>query len=87
MGYSEDEKFEIVRLFYKNNNNVVAAQGEYIRLHPGMPVPSRGTFYYVERCFRERKTLQRKKRTVAVNEDDELKILLYFQSKIICARV
>lgn len=81
MGYTEGEKLEIIRLYYKNNNNVVQAQAEYRRIHPEMPVPSRSTFYYTERRFRESKGLQRKKRTVVRNEDEELQILLYFQGR------
>lgn len=79
MGYTEEEKFETVRLYYKNNNNVAQARAEYRRIHPEMTVPARSTFYYTERSMRERKTLHRKKRTVIVNEDEELQILLYFE--------
>ena len=79
MGYTEEEKLEIIRLYYKNNNNFAQAQAEYRRIHPKMPVPARSTFYYTERSMRERKTLQRKKRTVIANDDEELQILLYFQ--------
>ena len=32
MGYSEEEKLEIIRLYYKNNNNVAQTQAEYWRL-------------------------------------------------------
>lgn len=81
MSYTEEEKLEILRLYYKNNNNVAQAQREYRRIHPGRPVPARSTFYYTERGMRERKTLHRKKRISNVNEDEELQILLYFQGK------
>ncbi|XP_050301236.1 uncharacterized protein LOC126739533 [Anthonomus grandis grandis] len=81
MGYTEEEKFEIMRLFYKNNNNVARAQAEYHRIHPEMRVPARSTFYYTERSMRNHKNLQRKKRTVLANADEELQILLYFQEK------
>lgn len=81
MGYSEEQKLEIIQLFYKNNNNVLNAQAEYHRIHPGEQVPTRSTFHYIERNFRERKTLRRKKRAVILNRDEELEILLYFQGK------
>lgn len=79
--FSEDEKLEIVRLFYTNNKNASAARAEYARLHPEAAVPSKNTFYYVEKCFRRRKNLKRKRRIVVPNEEEELNILLYFQGK------
>lgn len=81
MGYTEEEKREIIYFFYKNNKNASAAQADYRVSHAGMPVPSRGTFYNIERHFRIHKNLQRKKRFVRINEDEELEILLYFQGK------
>jgi len=81
MVYTEEEKCEIIYLFYKNNKNAVAARTEYRNLHPDRPLPSRSTFYYVKRNFRQRKNVQRKKRTVQINENEELEILLYFEGK------
>lgn len=81
MVYTEEEKCEIVSLFYKNNKNAVAARREYRNLHPDRPLPSRSTFYFVERNFRQHKTVKRKKRTVRINENEELEILLYFEGK------
>lgn len=77
MVYTDEAKCEILRLFYKNNN-VSAARAEYRRIH-GEPVPSRSTFRNIERRFVERKSISRKKRTVAINEGEELDILLYFE--------
>lgn len=79
--YNEEQKCEIIRLFYKNNNNASRAREEY-RLLFGEPVPQRSTFRYIEKNFRERKSIQRKKRSVQVNENEELDILLYFEGNI-----
>ena len=48
MGYTEDEKLERIRLFYKNNNNVAQDRAEYRRIHPEMPVPA---IFYVSEEF------------------------------------
>jgi hypothetical protein len=76
--YNEEQKCAIIRLFYKNSNNLSRAREEY-RLLYGEPVPQRSTFRYIEKNFRERKSIKRKKRSVTVDENEELDILLYFQ--------
>lgn len=64
MGYSEDEKHEIIRLFYSNNNNVSRVRNEYHQLFPGRRIPSRNTIKNIVRRFRETKSIKRKTRTV-----------------------
>lgn len=79
MGYSEEQKLAIVRLSYGNNNNVTTVQREYHLLYPHQRVPSIDTIKYTVRKFSERKSLKRKKRTVARNENEDLNILVFFQ--------
>lgn len=78
MPYTVEEKCDILSLFYKNNNNASAARAEHRQIFPLRAVPARSTFKTIERGFRERKDLKRKKRTVNGNEEEELNILLYF---------
>jgi len=81
MPYSDEEKCDIVRIFYKNNNNANAAREAYRRTFPLRAIPAKNTFKNIERAFRIRKTLRRKRRTVLVDPEEELHILLYFEGR------
>ena len=78
MGYSAEEKSQIIRLFY-SNNSVAIVRHEYHQIYPGRTILSRNTIKNVIRHFEERNSVQRKKRTVERNLDEELDILLYYQ--------
>lgn len=79
MGLSENEKYDILRIYLKNNKNAVASQREYRRLYDDRVVPCRNTFRNVHRSFETTKTLKRKRRVVVRDENEELNVLLYFQ--------
>ena len=82
MGYSEYQKYEIICLFYLNNKNISRVRREYYQRFPGQRIPSRNTIMNIVRRFGETKCTKRKTRTVVVNEEEELNILLYFQGKL-----
>ena len=78
MGYSAEEKSQIIRLFY-SNNSVAIVRHQYHQIYPRRRIPSINTIKNVIRHFEERNSVQRKKRTVERNLDEELDILLYYQ--------
>lgn len=86
MGYSEDEKLEVVRLFYSNNNSFVAVRHQYRLNNPGRRAPSIDTIKRIIRKFNENKNLCRKKRTVSRNETEDLNILLSFEGNYFLLR-
>lgn len=81
MRYTEEEKCEFLRLFYKNNSNAYRARQEYRQLYPDLPLPAKNTFRNIERGFRMRKSIKRKPREVTRNLDKELDILLFFEGR------
>lgn len=81
MVYTDEEKCDILRIFYQNNKNACAARREYQQLFPMRALPARTTFKNVERGFMERMSVKRKKRRADVNQEEELNILLYFQGR------
>lgn len=80
MGYSKEEKFDVVRIYYANRYNVKMTRQEYRLSFPNRQTPSINTIRNIIKQFRESKSLERKRRTVPESEDD-LNILLYFQGK------
>lgn len=78
MGYSEEEKHQIICLYYSNNKNISRVQIEYRNIYPGHRVPSTSTVRYTVRQFNEMKSLKRKIRTVVRNEEEDINILIYF---------
>lgn len=83
MRYTKEQKLELVKLLHKNNDNIYRAQQEYARLHPGEHIPNKATFKRVGTHLQQFHTLERKKRTVIHNENEELSILLHFQGIVI----
>lgn len=83
MIYTVQEKFEISSLYIKNNKNRHAARREYMILHDNAPAPALNTFKRVYELLRNTNALNRRNRTVTINEDEELEILLYFQGMFI----
>lgn len=81
MGYSENQKHEIIRLFYSNNENVSQVRREYHQRFPGQRIPSRNTIKNVVRRFHFTNSIKRKTRTVVRNQEEELDTLLYFEGK------
>ena len=79
MRYTDEEKCEILRLYYQNRNNACAARREYRRIFPNREVPDRKTFSNIQRAFRQPSSIHTKKRVAIVNENEELDILLFFQ--------
>lgn len=82
MGYSEQEKLDIVRIYYRFNN-LKLARNQYLREYPERVTPCKATIHYIIKKFQQRKTVFRKKRTVARKEEQDLEVLLYFQGKYI----
>ena len=76
MPYSNRERQIILTYYIKNNLNCRSAIRNMIEDNPGMHVPSRKTFTSIYRKFQETSNLQRQKRTVSLNENAELNILL-----------
>lgn len=82
MRYTDEEKSDMLRIYYQNGNNACAARREYSRIFPHREVPDRKTFSNIERRFRQQKSVHRKKRVAVVNENEEINILLFFQGNI-----
>jgi transposase-like protein len=82
MGYSDEEKLEIVRLYYSHNRNIERVRQEFRQIFPRRRVPSTNTVKNIIKHFIERKTVTRKKRVVLRNADEDLNILLYFEGKL-----
>jgi len=81
MVFSEEEKFEIVSIYIKNNNNASAARREYVEIHGeegNGRIPSKKAFKRIYSSFQRNKSLKRKKRQIIPNEDEELDIYLYY---------
>lgn len=78
MGYSEEEKHEILILYYENNASISLAQ-EFRRNDPGRKLPCTKTIKNFIRLFRETKSLMSKRRTSEENAEESFNILLYFQ--------
>lgn len=86
MVFSEDEKFEIVSLYIKNNNNASAARREYIEINGedrNRRIPSKMAFKRIYSSFQRNKSLKRKRRQITLNEDEELEIYLYYIGNIV----
>lgn len=79
MGYSEEEKLSMIKLFYLNGENASKACNEYNRQFPNRRPPTRQTILNVVKSLDDRKTLERKVRTVERNVEEDLNILLYFE--------
>lgn len=79
MGYSSQEKLDIMNLYLTNNKSVTQTQIEHRRLYPNRQTPSKNTIRNIWKQFQERKTLERKTRTVVRDNDADLDILLYFE--------
>lgn len=80
MVFTAEEKLDIVRIYY-NVRNLADTRNQYIRQFPNRIVPSKSTIHYTVQQFRERKTVNRKKRTLVRNEDQDLEVLLYFEGR------
>lgn len=83
MGYSSEEKSNMVRLFYKHSSNGPRTQRQYRITYPEMPTPSVPTIRYVVRQFELRHSLERKKRTFTRNVEEDLNVLLFFEGKFL----
>lgn len=81
MGFSEEEKLDIVSIFIKCNKNKRLSVAEYRRTFPDRMLPSRDTFRNVYNLLRNSKSIKRKPREITANEDLIFYILLYFQGK------
>lgn len=79
MGYSEEDKLNMLRLYHKNKGNVYKARMDYRILYPDKALPSKNTFRNVDKHIANNLSLRRKKRVVAVNEEEELDILLHYE--------
>lgn len=80
MGFSEQEKANILKIYYRVNN-YRETRNQYRIAYPNVAAPSTSAIYYIVKCFENRKSLLRKKRTVVRNEEIDLEILLYFEGR------
>lgn len=83
MGYTEQEKFDILQFYIKCNKNKRLAKERYQREYRNRQTPTENTFVNVFKQLQYFKTLQRKKAYRGVDENTELNVLLYFQGKIL----
>lgn len=79
MGYSTEEKSDIIRLFYTHGRNAAEARRQYHIAYPERPTPSVSTLRYTVRQFELRHSLERKKRVFPRDIDEDLTILLFFE--------
>lgn len=83
MGYTEQEKFDILQFYLKCNKNKRLAKQRYQLAFRNRQTPNECTFVNVFKQLQDLKTLHRKKASRSVDENAELNILLYFQGKIL----
>lgn len=79
MGYSVEEKRDIIRIYYSNHHSAKRTRAHYQRVYPERQTPSKSTIIYILRQFEQRKTLERKKRSAVGNEEEDLNVLLFFE--------
>ena len=82
MGYNKEQKHQIIRRLYSNNNSITRVLNEYHQVFPRERIPSANTIRYIVKQFNETKSLKLKKRTIPRNEQGDLNILLSFEGKI-----
>lgn len=81
MGYSPEEKSNIVRSFYSNGSNWRNARLQYSIEYPMMPLPSKSTILYIVKQFQDRNSFERKKRSFVRNTEEDMNVLLFFKGK------
>lgn len=81
MVFSEQEKFDILLVYTRNNQNAKAARREYSRLYPDRRLPHRETFRNIYTKMDSSYTLKRKIRTILPNENEEMNVLLYLEGR------
>ena len=79
MGFSNEEKLNILKIYYRCNNILHEARNTYIREFPNYPAPCKATILNIVKQFEERKTVARKKRHVERDNELDLQVLLYFE--------
>lgn len=79
MRYTEPEKIDIFSIFVQNNRNKYAARRQYMEMYPNRQTPSLNTFVNIHRHVSNTHSFTRKMRTVRVNDDEDLNVLLYFE--------